>query len=157
ERANDRDARAEEDVGQQRNGLARDLHDSVSQQLFAASMMMSPIKEADHDENLALKQQLKTVKQMNNESQLEMGALLMHLRPVHLKGKRLQDGMKDLLSELMSRLPIQLHHHNEDFPIEKGIEDQLFRILQEAVSNTLRHAEANSKNITLIKREMFII
>src|SRR5699024_11310164 len=95
--------------------------------------------------------------QMIQESQLEMRALLMHLRPVHLKGKRLQDGMKDLLSELMSRLPIQLHHHIEDFPIEKGIEDQLFRILQEAVSNTLRHAEANSMNITLIKREMFII
>src|SRR5690625_5578921 len=57
----------------------------------------------------------------------------------------------------MSRLQIQLHHHIEDFPIEKGIEDQLFRILQEAVSNTLRHAEANSMKITLIKREMFII
>ena len=157
ERANDREASLEEVVVQERNRLARDLHDSVSQQLFAASMMMSAIKEAHHDENLVLKQQLKTVEQMIQQSQLEMRALLMHLRPVHLKGKRLQDGMKDLLSELMSRLPIQLHHHIEDFPIEKGIEDQLFRILQEAVSNTLRHAEANSMNITLIKREMFII
>src|SRR5699024_3375145 len=61
------------------------------------------------------------------------------------------------LSELMSRLPIQLHHHIEDFTIEKGIEDKLYRILQEAVSNTLRHAEANSMHITLIKREMFIM
>src|SRR5699024_11568958 len=86
-----------------------------------------------------------------------MRSLFMHLRPVHVEGKRVQDDMKDLLSELMSRLPIQLHHHIEDFPIEKGIEDQLIRILQEAVSNTLRHAEANSMNITLIKREMFII
>src|SRR5699024_9726670 len=127
-------------------------HDSVSQQLFAASMMMSAIKEADHDENLVLKQQLKTVEQMIQQSQLEMRALLMHLRPVHLKGKRLQDDMKDLHSELMSRLLIQLQHHTEDFPIEKRMEDRLFRILQGSVSNTLRHAEANSMNITLRKR-----
>src|SRR5699024_12852484 len=45
----------------------------------------------------------------------------------------------------------------EEFPIDKGIENQLFRILQEAVSNTLRHADATTLHITLIKREGFII
>src|SRR5699024_5365310 len=135
ERAKDREASLDEVVVQERNRLARDVHDSVSQQLLAASMMMSPIKEAHHDENLVLKQQLKTVEQMIQQSQLEMRALLMHLRPVQLRGKRLQDGMNYILSELMSRIPIHQHHQIKLFPIEEGIEDQLFLGSQEAVSN----------------------
>ena len=45
----------------------------------------------------------------------------------------------------------------EDFPVEKGIEDHLFRILQESVSNTLRHAKASLLEILLIKRDGYII
>jgi len=137
--------------------LARDLHDAVSQQLFAASMMISAITEANYQMDTTLKHQISMVEKMVQQSQLEMRALLLHLRPVQLKGKQLQEGIKDLLNELMSRLPIQLEDQIEDFPIEKGVENQLFRILQEAVSNTLRHAEASKLDIMLIKRDEFII
>ncbi len=157
ERANEREASLQEIVVQERNRLARDLHDSVSQQLFAASMMMSAITESNQTDDPALNHQIAMVEKMIQQSQLEMRALLLHLRPVQLKGKKLQEGIMDLLSELMSRLPIELDYNIEDFSIEKGIEDQLFRILQEAVSNTLRHAEATSMKISLIKREAFII
>lgn len=157
EQANEREASLQEVVIEERNRLARDLHDAVSQQLFAASMMMSAINEANYDVNPDLKHQMSMVEKMIQQSQLEMRALLLHLRPVQLKGKQLQEGMKDLIAELMSRLPIALEHNIEEFPIDKGIENQLFRILQEAVSNTLRHADATTLHITLIKREGFII
>ena len=158
ERANEREASLQEIVIQERSRLARELHDSVSQQLFAASMMMSAITESGNDaNNPELQHQISMVEKMIQQSQLEMRALLLHLRPVQLKGKKLQEGIEDLLTELMARLPIKLDYDIEDFLIEKGIEDQLFRILQEAVSNTLRHAEADSLNLTLIKREGFII
>jgi len=157
EQANEREASLQEVVIEERNRLARDLHDAVSQQLFAASMMMSAINEADYDVTPELKHQFSMVEKMIQQSQLEMRALLLHLRPVQLKGKQLQEGMKDLIAELMSRLPIELEHNIEEFSIDKGIENQLFRILQEAVSNTLRHADANTLHITLIKREGFII
>src|SRR5699024_10459319 len=84
-------------------------------------------------------------------------ALLLHLRPVALKGKSLQQGIHDLLNELMDRTPIKLEANIEAFFIEKGIEDQLFRILQEAVSNSLRHAEASIIHTTHIRRYDFII
>ena len=45
----------------------------------------------------------------------------------------------------------------EEFSVEKGIEDHLFRILQESVSNTLRHAKATLLEVLLIKRDGFII
>lgn len=157
DRANDREKSLQEVVAQERNRLARDLHDSVSQQLFAASMMMSAINENREDIDVSLKHQIQMVEKMIHQSQLEMRALLLHLRPVALKGKSLQTGIEDLLQELMDRIPIKLDAKIEPFAIDKGIEDQLFRILQEAVSNTLRHAQAESLAVTLIKRETFII
>src|SRR5699024_6831140 len=137
--------------------LARDLHDSVSQQLFAASMMMSAINETEELESKSISKQLHTGEDMIQQSQLEMRALLLHLRPVALKGKSLQTGIKQFLEELEERIPIDLERNIETFSVEKGIEDQLFRVLQEALSNALRHAEPSSIKGILIKRDHFII
>ena len=82
--------------------------------------------------------QLKLVEEMIHQSQLEMRALLLHLRPVALKGKSLQEGMEELLMELMQKVTMDIKWKLEDFPVEKGVEDHLFRILQESVSNTLK-------------------
>src|SRR5699024_8618202 len=120
----EREESLQEVVIQERNRLARDLHDSVSQQLFAASMMMSAINETTI-EDPSLEKQIHLVEKMIHQSQLEMRALLLHLRPVALKGQSLQKGMRDFLGELINRTPIDLEFQIEDFKIEKGIEDQL--------------------------------
>lgn len=153
ERANEREKGLQEVVEQERNRLARDLHDSVSQQLFAASMMMSAINEAGLEEDLALQHQLQLVEKMIHQSQMEMRALLLHLRPVPLKGKSLQQGIKDLLEELTERTSIKLEWKLEDFTMDKGIEDQLFRLYQEAISNILRHSAAKEVQVLLIHRD----
>jgi len=155
--ATEREQSLQEVVIQERSRLARDLHDSVSQQLFAASMMMSAINEANELADKGVSQQLKTVEEMIQQSQLEMRALLLHLRPVALKGKSLQEGINQFLQELEEHIPIELTENIETFSVEKGIEDQLFRALQEALSNALRHAEPKIISITLIKRDHFII
>ena len=158
EAALDQDKQMQEIVFQERNRLARELHDSVSQQLFAASMMMSAINETkDSTENEIEAKQLKLVEEMIHQSQLEMRALLLHLRPVALKGKSLQEGMEELLMELMQKVTMDIKWKLEDFPVEKGVEDHLFRILQESVSNTLRHSKAGQFEVLLIKRDGFII
>lgn len=161
ERAQEREKSLQEVVLQERNRLARELHDSVSQQLFAASMMMSAINEQQKDEQeidpISLKHQLSMVEKMIHQSQLEMRALLLHLRPVALKGKALHEGIKDLLNELSQRITLEINTKIEVFPVEKGVEDELFRILQEAISNTLRHANATKLEIMLIKRDQMII
>ncbi|MBO1004280.1 sensor histidine kinase [Pseudogracilibacillus auburnensis] len=157
ERANEREKSLQEVVIQERNRLARDLHDSVSQQLFAASMMMSAINEQADIGDTTLRHQIQMVEKMIHQSQLEMRALLLHLRPAALKGKSLQDGIKDLLKELTDRIPLQVDWKLEEFFIDKGVEDQLFRIVQEAISNTLRHSEASSVHVMLIKRDNIIL
>lgn len=156
-RSEEREQSLQEVVIQERNRLARELHDSVSQQLFAASMMMSALTENRNTEVDVKTTQLEMVEKMIHQSQLEMRALLLHLRPVPLKGKSLQEGAIELLAELKGKVPLEIDWTIETFTIDKGVEDQLFRILQESVSNTLRHADAKQLNVLIIQRAGFII
>ncbi|RYM00011.1 sensor histidine kinase [Sporolactobacillus sp. THM7-7] len=144
-------------VSEERSRLARELHDSVSQQLFAASMLMSAINATRPPSSEEEERQLRLVEETIHQSQLEMRALFLHLRPVQLHGKALKEGMEELLSELRQKVPMKMNWTIEPISLDKGIEDQLFRILQESVSNTLRHAKASSLDVLLIKREKFVI
>ncbi|CAH2717394.1 Sensor histidine kinase LiaS [Neobacillus rhizosphaerae] len=158
EKVEDQEARIQEIIEQERNRLARELHDSVSQQLFAASMMMSAINETkEQTENDREAKQLKLVEEMIHQSQLEMRALLLHLRPVALKNKTLQEGIEELLIELSQKVTMDINWKVEAFPLDKGIEDHLFRILQESVSNTLRHSKANKLEVLMVKRDDLVI
>lgn len=156
-RSESREQSLQEVVIQERNRLARELHDSVSQQLFAASMMMSAFNETNQLESETGKKQLQMIEHMIQQSQMEMRALLLHLRPVPLKGKSLQEGTRELLNELKQKIVLEIDWKVEDFTVEKGVEDQLFRILQESVSNTLRHAGAEHLHVLLIQRDEWVI
>lgn len=157
EKAEDHEKRVQKVVSEERNRLARELHDSVSQQLFAASMLMSAITETLGEEDKNETKHLRMVEETIHQSQLEMRALLLHLRPAALKGKPLEEGMKDLLNELSQKVPIEVQWKIESIALDKGVEDHLFRILQESVSNTLRHAKATKLDVLLIYREGRII
>jgi NarL family two-component system sensor histidine kinase LiaS len=158
EKVEDQEARIQEIIERERNRLARELHDSVSQQLFAASMMMSAINETKgQSENEREAKQLKLVEEMIHQSQLEMRALLLHLRPVALKNKTLQEGIEELLIELSQKVTMDIDWRVEAFPLDKGVEDHLFRILQESVSNTLRHSKASKLEVLLVKRDELVI
>lgn len=141
----------EEILEAERHRLARELHDSVSQQLFAAMMMMSALNEqAIRDDAPEMqKKQLAMVTDIINASQSEMRALLLHLRPVTLEGKSLKQGIKQLLKELETKIKISLKWDIEEFTMPSSIEDQLFRVIQELLSNTLRHAKADELEVYL--------
>ena len=143
----------EEILELERHRLARELHDSVSQQLFAAMMMMSALTEQAEktDSSEMFRKQLRMVTDIINASQSEMRALLLHLRPVNLEGKRLKQGIEQLLKELQNKIQISLKWEIEDVKLSNSIEDHLFRIVQELLSNTLRHAKANELEVYLHK------
>ena len=158
EKVEGQEERIQQIIEQERNRLARELHDSVSQQLFAASMMMSAINETKgQSEDDRETKQLKLVEEMIHQSQLEMRALLLHLRPAALKNKSLPEGIEELLIELSQKVTMDIKWKVEDFPLDKGVEDHLFRILQESVSNTLRHSKASKFEVLLVKRDDLVI
>src|SRR5699024_6232789 len=96
------DVKVKKIIEDERQRLARELHDSVSQQLFAASMMLSAIKETDL--KAPLDQQILVLEKIIQDSQLEMRAFLLHLIPIGLKDKTLGQCIKDLVVDLQKKL-----------------------------------------------------
>ncbi|GAA3015325.1 sensor histidine kinase [Tetragenococcus solitarius] len=141
----------EEILESERHRLARELHDSVSQELFAAMMMMSAVTEQAEKADMSNSQQkqLQMISSIINTSQSEMRALLLHLRPVTLEEKSLKKGIEQLLRELQSKITLSMTWDIEDVEIPRHIEDQLFRVVQELLSNTLRHSKASELEVYL--------
>lgn len=139
----------EEILVSERHRLARELHDSVSQQLFAAMMMLSALNEQMDQSHGALQGQVKLIESIVNEAQSEMRALLLHLRPINLEGKSLKKGIEQLLNEMSTKIQIELKWDIDDVSLKNGIEDHLFRIVQELLSNTLRHSKAKGLEVYL--------
>ena len=136
-----------------------ELHDSVSQQLFAAMMMLSALRSvANRDPAQAdLSKQLDTIQKVINEAQAEMRALLLHLRPTNLEGKSLKQGIIQLLKELQTKITIEITWQLDDIKLNPAAEDNLFRIVQELLSNTLRHAKASSLEVYLKQLQDMVV
>lgn len=139
----------EEILEGERHRLARELHDSVSQQLFAAMMLLATLNEMEEEQPTRYQKQLKMIADIVNAAQSEMRALLLHLRPVTLEGKTLTEGIKQLLLELKTKINIVLKWELEEVAMPLATEDQLFRMIQELLSNTLRHAKASELEVYL--------
>ncbi|MCP2033807.1 two-component system vancomycin resistance sensor histidine kinase VraS/NarL family two-component system sensor histidine kinase LiaS [Planomicrobium sp. HSC-17F08] len=152
ERAETQDQIIQERLIMERQRLARELHDSVSQQLFAASMLLSSMTE-----QAGASPGLLQTEKMVQQAQLEMRALLLHLRPAALHDKSLRQGLFELVSELKEKVYFTIEHKLEEVPLPKGAEDHLFRIAQETLSNTLRHSKATEVHILFIERDDFAI
>lgn len=139
----------EEILENERHRIARELHDSVSQQLFAAAMMLSAVNQQKDQLPEQFAQQLEMIEHIIGESQTEMRALLLHLRPIQLDGKTLKKGIEQLLKELCSKINTDIKFEIENVSLSHGIEDHLFRIVQELLSNVLRHAKAQELEVYL--------
>lgn len=137
-------------VIEERERLARELHDAVSQQLFAISMTATAVSRTLEKDWERAKRQVQLIEEMAAVAQSEMRALLLHLRPVHLDGKNLGQALQILVEELKQKVPIAITLEVDDsIKLAAEAEDHLFRIAQEALSNTLRHSKADQMSIRL--------
>lgn len=145
----------EEILEKERHRIARELHDSVSQQLFAAAMLLSTVQADTNDLPTPVRKQIDVTSKIVGEAQSEMRALLLHLRPVKLDGKSLKKGIEQLLDELKTKVHIDIKHDIEDVNLTEVVENHLFRIVQELISNVLRHAKASEVEVYLKRLDNF--
>ncbi|HFH6663748.1 TPA: sensor histidine kinase [Streptococcus agalactiae] len=151
---NSRILKSQEIVKQERKRIARDLHDTVSQDLFAASMVLSGI--AQNVSQLDVDQvgsQLLAVEEMLQHAQNDLRILLLHLRPVELENKTLSEGFRMILKELTDKSDIEVVYHESILTLPKKIEDNIFRIGQEFIRNTLKHSQASRLEVYLNQTE----
>jgi len=140
-------------IVEERQRLARELHDAVSQQLFAISMTATAVGRTFEKDLARARRQVELIEEMASVAQSEMRALLLHLRPVYLEGKPLYQGLSELVREIQAKVPMEITlDMDAGLELVKGIENHLFRIVQEALSNTLRHSKADKMEIMIVRR-----
>lgn len=143
-------ARRELALMEERNRLARDLHDTVKQQAFATLMQVRAAKNLLENDPHASRQHLEQAEELVKASQQELGRVISELRPVELEDQGL---VKTLAAHLeswsgQSRIRASLHVQDERrMPL--GMEQALFRVTQEALSNTARHSRASEVEVRL--------
>ncbi|MCL6445920.1 MAG: HAMP domain-containing protein [Alicyclobacillus sp.] len=133
----------------ERQRLARELHDSVSQQLFGLTMLAAAAeRQFSSNARDSLGNTLAQLSHLANAAQREMRALLLQLRPVELEGRSLVDAASQFLQAIEDRHGLTcLFESTIEGVLSPSIEEQLFRILQEAVANVLKHADARTLDV----------
>lgn len=134
---------SEHAVLEERRRMARDLHDTVSQQLFAIHMSASSLPKLleinpEHGRNV-----LAQLIQMSHVAQRQMRGLIAQLRPVELEGRNLAEALDSWFPDYCRQNGLRGVKELElDGGVSEAIEHQLFLIIQEAVANVVKHAEA---------------
>ncbi|ORO41832.1 sensor histidine kinase [Streptococcus oralis] len=145
----------EEIIEKERKRIARDLHDTVSQELFAAHMILSGVsQQALKLDREKMQIQLQSVTAILETAQKDLRVLLLHLRPVELEDKSLVEGIQILLKELEDKSDLKVSLKQNVSKLPKKIEEHIFRIIQELISNTLRHAQASCLDVYLYQTDV---
>ncbi len=134
----------------ERNRLARDLHDAVTQTLFSVSLIAEVLPrlwERNREEGL---RRLEELRELTRGALAEMRTLLLELRPASLAEAETKELFHHLADAFIgrARIPVDLEIKGEcDLPAEVKV--AFYRIAQEMLNNVAKHAEANHVKLSL--------
>jgi len=139
-------------VASERNRIARDLHDAVSQTLFAANVIAGTLAvQAERGGAIdtdKLHSQAQMLARLIQGALAEMRMLMFELRPDALQDARLGDLLKHVIDALRCRgeFVVEQRVASSD-PLSGAVRAQVYRIAQEAISNAARHSGASQVTI----------
>jgi signal transduction histidine kinase/ligand-binding sensor domain-containing protein len=138
-------------VVRERQRLARDLHDAVTQTLFSASLIaevLPRIWEADPEEG---RRRLAEVRELTRGALAEMRALLLELRPSALADAELGDLLRQLAEATTgrARVPVDVQVEGPCSQLPVDVKVALYRIAQEALNNVAKHSDASRATVRL--------
>ena len=162
---------------EERNRLARDLHDSVKQQIFAVSMQIGATKVLLKRDIDAAEGRLNEAEKLVHQAQQELTSLIRELRPVALEGKGLVAALRELATEWAQQTNVvanlrvegtqETQGHPQGMPLLYSrvegaqetqrvqtlpltVEEALYRVAQEALANVSRHSKATLVQMILM-------
>jgi PAS domain S-box-containing protein len=137
-------------VRAERDRLARDLHDAVTQTLFSASLVAETLPRVWERRPEVGRQALQDLHRLTRGALAEMRTLLLELRPAALIEKPLGELLVPLTEAAASRtqVPIKLAVEG-DRKLPGEVQIVLYRIAQEALNNVAKHADASQVTVDL--------
>jgi signal transduction histidine kinase/ligand-binding sensor domain-containing protein len=137
-------------VAGERNRLARELHDAVTQTLFSASLIadvLPRIWERSPEEG---KRRLEELRQFNRGALAEMRSLLLELRPTALVEADIRELFRHLTDAFGGRSRIPIEYKIEgDCHLPPDVKVAFYRIAQESLNNVVKHARASRVSIDI--------
>lgn len=122
----------------ERARIARELHDSISQDLFSLSLLAAGMRRAAPER---LRREAESMERTSTRAMREMQALLLELRPVALEDAGLVPAIEELCHAYESRLGLKVDTVLEEVSLPPPTEHAVLRLVQEALGNAIKHAD----------------
>ena len=142
-------------VAEERNRLARDLHDSVTQALYSQTLYAeAAARQLAHDNADRAADHLRRLKESAQQALREMRLLIFELRPAALEEAGLIAALQARLDAVEARTGITtVVDAPAEFHLAPDTETGLYWIAQEALNNALKHARADRIQLTLAEEQ----
>lgn len=133
-------------VLQERNRLARELHDSVSQSLYSLTLFSEAARHMAEDiGEQKIEQYIGQIGVIGQQALKEMRLLIYELQPPELEREGLVRALRKRLEAVEGRAGVETRLEVDNFGKVPGdMEGELYRIAQEALNNSLKHGGASS-------------
>lgn len=149
ERLHEQDAR--QAAVRERQRLARELHDAVTQTIYSATLIADALPEVwrrEPDEGL---RNLATLRRLVHGALAEMRTLLFELRPGALRAAPLDTLLERLGAALSGQIQVPVEVTvEEEVPVPTDVKVALYRVAQEAFSNIAKHARAGAVSASVV-------
>lgn len=143
---------------QERQRLARELHDSVSQALYGIGLGVHTAMEAMESDPEQVRSSLDYVLRLTEAGLAEMRALIFELRPESLETEGLVAALMKQIAVLRTRYQLAVQAELDSEPdLSLDQKEALYRVAQEALHNTVKHARASTVTFRLIAQANEIV
>jgi PAS domain S-box-containing protein len=138
----------------ERRRLARDLHDSVVQQLFSMRMQAKVLRN-QLDRNVdtdRLRRSAEELASLSSSALADLRQLVFELRPLELAEQGMVEAVRRQAAGVQARTGLLVEVHTDSDRIEASLElqEDVYRIVSEAVHNVVKHADASTAVITIM-------
>ncbi|PCI96946.1 MAG: hypothetical protein COB15_08790 [Flavobacteriales bacterium] len=134
---------------QERERIAKDLHDGVGQSLVAIKMHLESLKD-NYDQNNSIKNELETIPKILQDTIEDLKRICFNTLPLVLQEHGIIKAIEDLQSKVYRvDFNVKFNCKNEFPEIIKTLEISIFRIIQEFINNSIKHGEASEVIIEL--------
>lgn len=135
----------------ERQRLARDLHDAVTQTLFSANLIADVLPQLWKENTDEFYQRLADLRRLIRGAVAEMRTLLLELRPAALVEMPFGDLVRQLVeaTTARTRLMVNLTMEGGEHVLPEEVQTSMYRIAQEALHNVVKHAKAKTLTVNL--------